>query len=253
MTPCEVFLDHLEDAVEGQLPAHLDAHLAGCAACQDSLRRARVLRDGAAGLAVSASRGLREYLHKLPRLAPACEAAQELLRAALDGELGGEERARFLAHLHACPTCRGVWEAFATLREVGMHTRAPGRLRASLALPPRDRVTPRRRQPVFNLRLATAAAYLLAAATVVLIGNPGNLARASNTTMERAGVYARAAVENRLDSYTRKVREGAAAVGGWLRHQATSTWEQARNLAGARRANPAPGDRVVTDGDGGTS
>jgi hypothetical protein len=106
---------------------------------------------------------------------------------------------------------------------------------------------------VFNLRLATAAAYLLAAATVVLVGNPGNLARASSTTMERAGVYARAAVENRLDSYSRKVREDVAVVGGWLRHQATSAWERARTVTGAKRANPAPGDRVVTDGEGGTS
>lgn len=46
-----------------------------------------------------------------------CEQIYELLSARLDGALSPEDEARLLAHLDACPDCRRLYEAMASIEE----------------------------------------------------------------------------------------------------------------------------------------
>ena len=252
MRPCDELAEHLEDAAAGTLPPHLAEHALGCADCRQRLAAAAGLRGEGAVLALlRAPAALVERLKAMPRLAPACESALALIGAALDGEIGAAERARLLGHLHACPSCHAAWEAFATLREVGAGTRAPRRLRAALALPPRQRLAFRRGRPRFDMRLATAAAYLLAAATIVLVSNPATVARASSATVERAGVYARAAVENRLAAYSRRVTETIAVAADWLQDRGAAAVARGRELLGVAGKNQSTAKPVEQGGQGG--
>ncbi len=250
MSPCDEILDRLDAALAGNLPPEDAAHVAGCSSCQLAIERARGLSEGGRMLqAVQAPEGLKQRIKALARLQPACEQAIDLMGAALDGEIAEERRAQLVEHLHACPPCLAVWESFATMREVGGATRVSPRLRAALALPPRQHIELRRRtRKIFDLRLATAAAYFLAAATVVLLSNPATVARASNEGMDRAAVYAKAAVENRVSSYTERVRDALASAEGWARDRALDVWSSARGIFGGKHANPKAASGVVESG-----
>jgi anti-sigma factor RsiW len=250
MKPCEAVLDRLDEAIAGTLPEELARHVAECADCRLAVERARGLAEGERVLgSVRAPEALKRRLKTLPRLAPACEQAIERLGAALDGELPGDERAALMEHLHTCPSCQAVWEAFATLRDAGATTRAPARVRAAAALPPGQRLELRqRRGRFFDLRLATAAAYILAALTVVMLSNPSTVARASNDGMDRAAIYATAAVENRFSSYTQRVAEAATVAESWVRDRAVESWEKVRSMFGGSNANPTAKKSVERDG-----
>jgi predicted anti-sigma-YlaC factor YlaD len=253
MTPCEALLDRLDAALAGTLPAELAAHVDSCSDCRMAVERARGLAEGERLLrSVRAPESLKARLKGVVRLAPACEHALDLLTSALDGEIDDDARGALLAHLHACPSCQGAWEAFATLHEVGAETRVAPRLRAALALPPSQHIAVRRKPSrFFDLRLATAAAYLLAALTVVLLSNPATVARASSEGMDRAALYARAAVENRVSSYSQRIKESVVATGGWVHDRAVDVWDAARSLVGAKRQNPDGHGRVLEGGKGG--
>ncbi|MDD5564748.1 MAG: zf-HC2 domain-containing protein [Thermoanaerobaculaceae bacterium] len=255
MTRCDALRDRLDAALAGALPADLAEHLAGCQACQVAVERARGLAEGESVLrAVRAPEALVRRLKQMPRLAPACEEALDALAAALDGEVAESDRGLLMEHMRTCPSCRVAWEAFATLREVGAATRAGGRLRAALALPPRRHIELRRqRARFFDLRLATAAAYLLAALTVFLVSNPAQVARASSERMDQAAVYARAAVENRVSSYSERLKGSVVAAEGWARDRAAEVWNGARSLFGGARPNPKAGEHVVKGEKGGRS
>lgn len=250
MKPCEALLDHLDAAVAGTLPEDLARHVAQCPDCQLAVERSRALVEGERVLgAVRAPDSLKQRIKALPRLAPACEQAIERLGAALESELLDDERKALMEHLHSCPSCQAVWEAFATLREVGAGTRAPARLRAAAALPPRQRIELRqRRGRFFDLRLATAAAYLLAALTVMMLSNPATVARESTERMDQAATYASAAVENRYASYSRRVTDAATGAQGWVRDHALEAWQTVRSFFGGKSANPEADKTVVRDG-----
>jgi hypothetical protein len=252
MTSCDELLALLETGDPDRLPPALERHAADCRACGEALDRIRGLADGAAALArVHAPQELLERLRRMPRLPAECERAQELLGGALDGELDEAGRRDLMGHMYGCPGCRGAWEAFATLREVGRDTRVGARLRAVAALPPRQRIESRRRLAFFDLRLATAAAYLLAALTVMLVGNPASLARATGVGVDRARLYARAAVENRLDSLAGDALDTLTDGAAWVARNAGEAWSQIRHAFGADE-NPKAQDRVGTDENGGT-
>jgi hypothetical protein len=137
------------------------------------------------------------------------------------------------------------------LREVGRDTRVRPRLRALAALPPRRRIEGRRRLAFFDLRLATAAAYLLAALTVMLAGNPASLARATGAGVDRATFYARAAVSNRLESLAGDALDTLTDGAAWVARNASEAWSQIRHVFGADE-NPPAQDRVGTNENGGT-
>ncbi|HVN76194.1 MAG TPA: zf-HC2 domain-containing protein [Thermoanaerobaculaceae bacterium] len=255
MTPCDELLERLDAAVGDALPAELAEHVAGCSACTLAVERARGLAEGGLTIkAVRAPEALKDRLKSLTRLQPACEQAIDLVGAALDGEVSEDQRSRLVEHLRACPSCRATWEAFATLRETGAGTRASARLRAALALPPRQRLELRRRQKrFFDLRLATAAAYLLAALTVVLVSNPATVARASSQGLDRVAVYAQAAVENRVSSYAGRVMDALRSAEGWAIDRAGEIWTSVRGVFGGSHANQDAPARVVEGGKGGRS
>lgn len=252
MTTCDLVRENLESAVAGELEAELRRHLEECAGCRDTVRRAAQSGEGGAMLhSIRAPAELKARLKAMTRLRQECEQALERFSPALDGELDAAGQGELLQHLRACSTCQGAWEAMATLREVGSITKAPARTRAALAVHPDSRIAVRRRRRPLDLRLATAAAYLLAAMTVFLIGNPAQIARASNVPVERAAIYTRAAVENRFESVTRRVREGAAAAYDWAGDRAVDVWNGMRGLLGRKPENPKPSGSVVPDGNGG--
>lgn len=252
MTSCDELLAFLETGDPDRLPAALERHAAECETCREALDRLRGVADGAAVLArVRAPERLLERLRRLPRLPAECERAQELLGGALDGELDEAGRRELMGHLYGCVGCRGAWEAFATLREVGRDTRVRPRLRAVAALPPRQRIEGRRRLAFFDLRLATAAAYLLAALTVMLAGNPASLARATGAGVDRATFYARAAVSNRLESLAGDALDTLTDGAAWVARNASEAWSQIRHAFGADE-NPPAQDRVGTNENGGT-
>ncbi len=252
MLPCDELIERLEDAIAGTLPPPLAEHVRACPQCQQEVARARGGSPAAAVLpAIRAPRNLVARVKSMPRLAPECETTMELICTTLDGELDAAARGRLLDHLHRCPRCQAAWEAFATLREVGSHIRAPHRLRAAVAVPPRHRLALRHRRPAFDMRLATAAAYLLAATTIVLVSNPATVARASSTTMERAGIYARAAVENRFGAYSHRVQATVLAGAGWLRQHGSEALARGRELLGLHRENPNTDKPVERSGQGG--
>jgi hypothetical protein len=253
MSLCDDLLVHIEERAGEPLPDHLAGHAASCETCRTAMERLECLAAGANVLAhVEAPTRLVDALKAMPRIAPSCERVVELLSRALDDEIDDEERQQLLAHLHECGSCRAVWGAFATLREIGSHTVVRSALESRLAIHPSRRIARERpRRKVFDLRLATAAAYLVAAATIVLVSNPATLARASNNGLETATLYTRAAVENRLASLERRGQDALATAEGWLKSQAAEAWQQARSLFLSHAANQPSGKRVVPGGDGG--
>jgi hypothetical protein len=252
MSACDELLERLEEAVAGALPPALAEHVRSCPRCQAEIAHVECASPGRASLpAIHAPKALVARLKAIPRLAPNCEKAVELIGMALDGEIADEARGSLLEHLHHCPRCQAAWEALATLREVSAQIRAPRRLRAAVALPPRNRLELRRRRPVFDMRLATAAAYLLAAATIVLVSNPATVARASSATMERAGIYAKAAVENRFSAYSHRVQDTILAGVGWLRQHGVEIVDRGRELLGLNRENSKTTKPVDPSGEGG--
>jgi hypothetical protein len=252
MKACDELLDRLESAGPAELPAELAAHAQVCDDCRQAVARAQGLEEG--GHAVRGLRAPAELVNRIKgmrRLPLACESALELTSAALDGDLGPAGREELVNHMHGCESCQAFWEAMATLQEVGRLTPVGARLRARLAIHPRRRVDVRRRGSIFDLRLATAAAYLIAAMTVVLVGNPASIARASSAGVEKAQLYTRAAVENRLESLTRRARTAVLSAQDWLTDTASAAWDQARGLVRRPAANPPAASDVSTGRDEG--
>lgn len=252
MSRCDDVLDRLDDALAGALDDSLARHVAECPVCQQAIAAARGAANGTRPVVSRAPAGLVALIKRMPRFAPECEAAQEALQRALDGESDAADRTALMSHLHTCAICRGTWEACATVREVGALTRPPTRLRAAIAIHPSHNIATRRRRRFLDLRLATAAAYLFAALTVALAGNPTTLAREGTARVEKASFYARAAVTNRLDALASRAREAAAAGVGWVEEQAHDGWTVVRRLFARNDENSKPNNRVVPGENGGS-
>ena len=255
MTDCRDVLNALESRSGGPLPEDLARHLDGCSSCRLAAERRWGLAEGARLLqGVQASPELIARLKTLTRLNPACEEAVALLEDALAGSLDGASRSRFLGHLHHCAGCRNAWESLATLRQVGRATAAPPRLRANLAIHPTLRVAVRRRSRwIPDLRLAAAAAYVLAGLTVLLAGSPVGWSWLEGSRVERTAFFARAAVENRITWLSRQAQEHLAVAGDRALGAAEDLAERARRVFADQPENPAPPSRVTEGGNGGSA
>ncbi|NWF99816.1 MAG: zf-HC2 domain-containing protein [Thermoanaerobaculaceae bacterium] len=252
MTLCEALLERLEAAVAGTLEGELAAHLDSCPSCRAAVERARTLAESAGFVGrVQAPQALVARLKTLPRLAPECEQALLLIDAVFEGELEERGRAALLDHVDRCPRCRACWEASATLREVGLASVAPPQLRARARVHPHRRGRVPSRRAVFDLRLATAAAYLLAAVSVLLAGDPARLARASSEGFDRATLYARAVVANRLQACSDTVLQWGETLRSEAGKLAGDAWAVVRGLLGPRQANRAAAATVRENGNGG--
>lgn len=245
MNSCDELLDRLEEAATGRLPTELDRHLQECPHCQEAVAQWQAMSEAVrTTVRTVAPPDLVARLKLLPRFPAACEATLDLLGDALTGALPAAERTRFLVHLQQCASCRATWEALATLREVAHIAVAPPRLRAAAALPPRQRLAVRRRRGLFDLKLAVAAAYLFAALTVVLAGSPGSPADGGGARIASVATFARAALENRIVSYARRLQEHVSTAGGWVSETVRETWQQVQQRLFPSRENHNGEDNV---------
>ncbi len=112
----------------------------------------------------------------------ACERWRLLLFSAMDGAVDEDELEPLLEHLDNCPTCTAVWTALTTARSVLAPLQPPPRLLE------RCRRIPwaARRRRIPGVRTAAAAAYVLAVAVSLLLGNPVTLARQEMSTAARS-------------------------------------------------------------------
>ena len=247
MNACDRVMERLRDAVAGTLPPDLSAHVATCAECTRAIEKFRSLGEASKVFAgLTAPPDLVARIKSMPRFPAACDVVLDRFSEALEGTLSADETDTFLDHLQVCNRCREVWEAMATLREVGRATVAPASLRDAAATPPWQRVHLRRRRTFLpDLKLATAAAYLLASLAVFLLGNPASLAREGSAGVERVSRFARAAVENRIDSLADRLQKRAVTARDWVLETAQETWNE---VEGWFSENPEP-KNDVPDGD----
>jgi predicted anti-sigma-YlaC factor YlaD len=173
MAGCDEIHELISAYVEGDLDAASAArvarHVGGCADCAEL---AETVADiVAAGAALS-------ELEPPPQLAADIGAAPcrrwlGLLYRAVDREISDANLSRLLTHLESCPSCRRSWNDLALIHQIGdAMTPPPGLLERCVAI--RRRAVERR---VIGRRTATAAAYVLAVLTSLVIGNPVTLAR----------------------------------------------------------------------------
>ncbi len=247
MNACDRVMERLREAVAGTLPPDLSEHVATCAECTRAIEKFRSLGEASKVFAaLTAPADLVARIKSMPRFPAACDVVLDRFSDALEGTLTADEADAFLDHLQGCTRCREVWEAMATLREVGQATAMPGPLRAAAAMPPWQRVHLRRRRTFLpDLKLATAAAYLLASLAVFLLGNPASLAREGSAGVERVSRFARAAVENRIDSLADRLQRRAVTARDWVLETAQETWNE---VEGWFSENPEP-KNDVPDGD----
>ncbi len=155
--------------LEAPEAARVAAHVAECPECAALAESLREIVPGEPLLGgLQPPGGLRETLSGSP-----CRRWQESLMAALDHELPEERLAPLVQHLEECPACAAVWQAFAAIREVGPVLVPPEGLEARCSAVPGIR-TAGHRLP--GLKAAMAAAYALALALSLLVGNPVTLA-----------------------------------------------------------------------------
>jgi hypothetical protein len=249
---CDDVLARLDELLaDGRRDPDLQAHIESCERCADLIRHGQSTCEGGRVIhEVNASAALKGRLKGMLRLPQGCERAVALMGDAFDSEIDEAGRSELLNHLHDCQACRTSWDALATLREVGAQVKATPQLHARLRLHPSQHVATHRRKRPFDLRLATAAAYLLAALTVALLGNPATVARASSDRFEKVGVYTRAAVENRFAAYSRGVLAQLSAAEKYTEAKALAVWKDLKGLIRSSRENPEPSDDVVQGSKG---
>ncbi|NCO69492.1 MAG: zf-HC2 domain-containing protein, partial [Acidobacteria bacterium] len=130
MNRCAEIVAWIEGGGGGKVPPRFASHAEQCEGCATALEQATGLGDGAARVrGLHAPAELIQRLKALPHVAPECERALGLIFAAMDGDIAAPDRSELLTHLHGCDSCRRVWEALATLREVGQRCVVDSRLR----------------------------------------------------------------------------------------------------------------------------
>lgn len=102
-----------------------------------------------------------------------CRRWLGLLFQAVDREISQTNLERLLTHLEACPSCRQVWHDLTLIHQVSDAMVPPNHL-LEKCIAVRNAVA---RIPILNRRTATAAAYILALVTSLVIGNPTIIAQ----------------------------------------------------------------------------
>ncbi len=163
---------------EGKACAVRD-HLADCSECTELAETMELITGAGAALAgVEPPDYLADDLQASP-----CRRWMGLLFQAVDREISQHNLERLLTHLEACPSCRRAWQDLTLIHQVSEAMEPPPHL-VNLCIRAREKRPSVR--PILNRRLATAAAYLLAVLTSLIIGNPVTLARSqAGTTVGR--------------------------------------------------------------------
>jgi len=173
MDRCEEIRELISAYAEGELDVasaeRVKQHLAGCSDCAELAETvADIIAAGASVAGLEPPPQLAADIGAAP-----CRRWLGLLYRAVDREITETNLARLLTHLESCPSCRRAWNDLSLMHQVGdAITPPPGLIERCSGI--RRRTVERR---VIGRRTATAAAYLLAVLTSLVIGNPVTLAR----------------------------------------------------------------------------
>ncbi len=173
MSRCERFREAIPSWAVGELDGDaataVERHLGSCRECAELARAARTVAETVGPLGrLEPPRAAVERVAGDP-----CGRWRVQLFSALDAPGPDLEVGRLVEHLDGCAACAAVWEGLVAAREVGRSLHPSGAaVRRAAALP---RLATARRVP--GLRTVSAAAYALALATALLLGNPVTLAR----------------------------------------------------------------------------
>ncbi len=166
----DLFSLYLDGELEEEKACAVRDHLADCKECTELAETMELIAGAGALLAdVEPPDHLAGDLQASP-----CRRWMGLLFQAVDREISQHNLERLLTHLEACPICRRAWQDLTLIHQVSEAMEPPPYL-VNLCIRAREK-RPKVR-PILNRRIATAAAYLLAVLTSLIIGNPVTLAR----------------------------------------------------------------------------
>jgi len=161
---------YLEADLEEDQARRVREHLAECEDCTGILETmASIVGAGSALDELDPPDHLLSDLSSSP-----CTRWLGLLFQAVDREISQHNLERLLTHLEACPSCRRTWQDLTLIHQVS-EAMEPSQYLLKRCIAAREKRPEVR--PVLNRRIATAAAYLLAVLTSLVIGNPVTLAR----------------------------------------------------------------------------
>jgi len=199
---------YLEGELDEAQAGDLQEHLASCSECADlSQTMAEIIGYGAALENLEPSESLASDLAASP-----CRLWLGLLFQAVDHEISQRNLERLLSHLESCPSCRRTWQDLTLMHQVG-EAMEPSQYLLKRCINARERKP--KTTPILNRRLATAAAYLLAVMTSLIVGNPVTLARSQAVPV----------VEKVADVVTTEVAEAAQQGRGEVRVMLWRVWK----------------------------
>jgi anti-sigma factor RsiW len=203
---------YLEGELDEAQAGDVREHLATCSECAElSETMGDVMTCGAALENLEPPEGLAADLAASP-----CRLWLGLLFQAVDHEISDRNLERLLSHLEACPSCRRTWQDLTLMHQVG-EAMEPSQYLLKRCINARDRKP--KTAPILNRRLATAAAYLLAVMTSLIVGNPVTLARSQAVP----------AVERVAEVVTTEVAEAAQQGRGEVRVMLWRVWKWGEN------------------------
>jgi len=167
---------YLDGELEEPMALSVREHLAECRECAGLLEAIEQVAEAGAWLE---NVDPPEYLAGELSASP-CRRWLGLLFQAVDREISQHNLERLLTHMESCPSCRGAWQDLTLIHQVNEAMEPPPYLLKRCIATREGRKLSR---PIMNRRMATAAAYLLAVLTSLIIGNPVTLAR--NPAVER--------------------------------------------------------------------
>jgi hypothetical protein len=167
---------------------------------------------------------LRQSLLAIPRQTVACDAADEMLAALLEGELPDADEARLRAHLGRCGGCAAAAGALVAMRDLAA-PEPPEWLatRLAAARPPKKKSFWR---SAFSGRMGVAYAYAAAVLVMVLGLNPTAVVRKAGfaslgESTRSAVLVAQSSVGDRLGAFQERALRALAVwkghVGGYSR------------------------------------
>ena len=235
MDRCADLRELLSLYLEGELDAaqavEVREHLATCPECADlSETMADVMGCGAALADLDPPESLAADLSESP-----CRLWLGLLFQAVDHEISQRNLERLLSHLESCPSCRRTWQDMTLMHQLGQ-AMEPSEYLLKRCINSRERKP--KTTPILNRRLATAAAYLLAVMTSLIVGNPVTLARSQAVPV----------VEKVAEVVSTEVAEAAQQGRGEARVMLWRVWKWGENKAETVRSYFS-GDEKEADDD----
>ena len=220
---------YLESELDETRVGEVQEHLAACSKCAELAETmAEVMGAGSALGTLEPPDRLAADLAASP-----CRLWLGLLFQAVDHDISQHNLERLLTHLESCPACRRTWQDLTLMHQVGEAVE-PSEYLLTRCINSRERKP--RTTPILNRRLATAAAYLLAVLTSLIVGNPVTLARSQAVP----------AVERVADVVTSEVAGVAQQGRGEVRIMLWRAWKWGEDKVDAVRAYLTPSHKEDT-------